>query len=67
MGSIILENFVGCVGLFKKVLNKAVMYSLSENESKVTERDLMRSLNAKLLVEQALKEVEIGHEIMRNI
>ncbi len=63
---LLLENSVGCVGLLKKVLDRAVTSSLSEGEPKLTERSLMKSLNSKLLVDQALREVEIGHEIMKD-
>ena len=64
--SLLMENSVGCVGLLKKVLDRAVTRSLSEGEPKLTERSLMKSLNSKLLVDQALREVEIGHEIMKD-
>jgi len=62
--TLLMENSVGCVGLLKKVLDRAVTHSLVTGETRVSERALMQSLNSKLLVDQALKEVEIGHAIM---
>lgn len=64
--SLLIENSVGCVGLLKKVLDRAVTCSLAAGDSKITEESLMKNLNSKLLVDQALKEVEIGHEIMKD-
>lgn len=64
--SVLMENSVGCVGLLKKVLDRAVMSSLAAGEDRLSERALMKSLNSKLLVDQALREVEIGHEIMKD-
>ena len=63
--SLLMENSVGCVGLLKKVLDRAVTRSLAAGDSRVTEESLMKNLNSKLLVDQALKEVESGHEIMK--
>lgn len=64
--SLLMENSVGCVGLLKRVLDRAVANSLICGESRVTERSLIQSLNSKLLVDQALKEVEIGQAIMKD-
>ena len=63
--SLLMENSVGCVGLLKKVLDRAVTHSLAVGDPKITEESLMKNLNSKLLVDQALKEVESGHEIMK--
>lgn len=64
--SLLMENSVGCVGLLKRVLDRAVASSLICGESRITERSIMQSLNSKLLVDQALKEVEIGQAIMKD-
>lgn len=63
--SLLMENSVGCVGLLKKVLDRAVTHSLAVGDPRITEESLMKNLNSKLLVDQALKEVESGHEIMK--
>lgn len=63
--SLLMENSVGCVGLLKKVLDRAVTRSLAVGDPRITEESLMKNLNSKLLVDQALKEVESGHEIMK--
>ena len=63
--SLLMENSVGCVGLLKKVLDRAVTHSLAVGDPKITKESLMKNLNSKLLVDQALKEVESGHEIMK--
>ena len=63
--SLLMENSVGCVGLLKKVLDRAVTRSLAVGDPRITEESLMKNLNSKLLVDQALKEVESGHESMK--
>jgi hypothetical protein len=64
--SILLQNSVGCVGLLKKVLDKAVATAFFAGETRISERVLMESLQPKFMVEEALREVKKGREIMKD-